>query len=336
MAVEKDQSAWLPQPPPPRPARRDAAIETALRKFDGVEDAAAPEARREPRRSWASTHRPQFAMLVSVMLLVVVGIPAALIGIRNQPSMSDRAPPAAAARNVEVPNLQPAPAPATEAPPSVPAVQPPPVRKHSGADGNAVAEKEAPPEAVPPVVASAPPPSTIQTVVAPPVVAPVVSAPPPPPPAPPPAARAVGGSEQATAHNIIVTGSRIPKPNLSAPNAFESKAAGGEDYSAFLSRLQAAIRANDRRSTIAMIDFPLRVNFAGDARIYGDAQAVERDFDRIFTPKVKRAVLEQRPDRLFVRDQGAMVGNGELWLRENCPSSACSPPRPIGIVAVNP
>jgi hypothetical protein len=56
----------------------------------------------------------------------------------------------------------------------------------------------------------------------------------------------------------------------------------------------------------------------------------------VFTPKVKRAVLAQRPDRLFVRDLGAMVGDGELWFRETCPNAACSPPGPVRIVAVNP
>ena len=92
MAAEKDQSGWLPTPPSPRPARREAAIETALRRFDGGEDAAAP-AREGARRSWASTHRPQLAMAFSAMLLVVVGVPAALIGLRNAPTTSEKAPP---------------------------------------------------------------------------------------------------------------------------------------------------------------------------------------------------------------------------------------------------
>ena len=38
MAVEQDQSSWLPGPPPPRPLAREAAIEAALRKFDGAEE----------------------------------------------------------------------------------------------------------------------------------------------------------------------------------------------------------------------------------------------------------------------------------------------------------
>ena len=138
------------------------------------------------------------------------------------------------------------------------------------------------------------------------------------------------------ADSVAVTGSRIANSKLAAPNAFESKAVGGQDYPAFLSRLQAAVRANNRRSIMAMIDFPLRVNFAGGARQYRDAQSVERDFDRIFTPKVRRAVLSQRADRLFVRDQGAMVGDGELWFRETCRNSSCSALGPVRIVAVNP
>jgi hypothetical protein len=105
---------------------------------------------------------------------------------------------------------------------------------------------------------------------------------------------------------------------------------------AFLSRLQAAVRRNDRDALIALVAFPLRVNFAGGARTYRDAASLGRDFDRVFTPKVKRAVLAQRPDRLFVRDLGAMVGDGELWFRETCPNAACSPPGPVRIVAVNP
>src|SRR3954454_18143488 len=90
MAVEQD---WLPEPPPPRPARRDAAIEAALRRFDGLPEAA-PAASERPRWSWASTHRPQLAVAISALLLMVIFIPAALIGLRNGPAPSERAPSA--------------------------------------------------------------------------------------------------------------------------------------------------------------------------------------------------------------------------------------------------
>ena len=51
MAVEQDQAGLLPEPPPPRPARRDAAIDAALRKFDGVEEPALA-ARERPAPGW--------------------------------------------------------------------------------------------------------------------------------------------------------------------------------------------------------------------------------------------------------------------------------------------
>jgi hypothetical protein len=312
MAVEKDQRGWLPDPPPPRPARRDAAIEAALRKFDGVEDAA-PSAREGPRRSWASTHRPQLALAVSAMLLVVIGVPAALIGIRNESP-----PPVTPERAVVARNVEQAPAPRLGEPPPAPApvLAPEPrpaLRKYRGADREDVLNSLPLAEAAPPVATAAAPP------------------PPPPPPAPAPTRTA----EEEVTQDLMVTGSRIAQPAPEAPSAAKMMSAE-QPYAAFLSRLQAAVRAGDRDALIRLVSFPLRVNFEGGARTYRDAGSLGRDFDRVFTPKVKRAVLAQRPDRLFVRDLGAMVGDGELWFRESCANAACSPPGPVRIVAVNP
>lgn len=143
------------------------------------------------------------------------------------------------------------------------------------------------------------------------------------------------------ADNVIVTGTRIEQPALSAERGFEAKTAGraapiDPAYGAFLSRLQAAVRSNDRPAIIGLIDFPLRVNSVGGARIYRDAQSVERGFDKIFTSKVRSAILRQRADRLFVRDLGATIGNGEIWFDHSCPNAGCSPPGPVRINSVNP
>ena len=61
----------LPQPPPPRPARREASIEAAMRRFDGVPDAAVV---RPPQR-WAGLGRPQVAALASVALVALASVP---------------------------------------------------------------------------------------------------------------------------------------------------------------------------------------------------------------------------------------------------------------------
>jgi hypothetical protein len=107
-------------------------------------------------------------------------------------------------------------------------------------------------------------------------------------------------------------------------------------YRAFLSRLQTAVRDNDRRAIVRLTAFPLRVNSNGSSRLYRNGQAIERDFDLIFTASVRRAILAQKPDQLFVRDQGAMIGSGQLWFDRTCPDDVCSSPGPVRIKAVNP
>jgi hypothetical protein len=137
------------------------------------------------------------------------------------------------------------------------------------------------------------------------------------------------------ADNLVVTGTRIPRTSLQAPSA--AKAVSPERaYGAFLSRLQSVVRSNNHHAVIGLISFPLRVNASGGALTYRDAASVERDFDRIFTPRVKRAIARQRADTLFVRNQGAMIGDGEVWFDFSCPNASCSPRGPVRIRAVNP
>lgn len=333
MAMEKDQSAWLPEPPPPRPARREAAIEAALRKFDGAEETA-PSSRKGPLRAWTSTHRPQVAVLASAMLLVMVGIPAALIGLRNAPAphASQSRPPVVVVHQSErIEPPQPAPAPTAsiaQLPPSSPrSLSAPPLSKYNGTDLGVAAKNEP---------ARSPASPTLQEETAP--AAPMAAAapPPPPPPAPQAGAQTDQFSREARAENIIVTGSRAERTALTSPSTEEAKAVADQGYPAFLSRLQAAVRANNHRSIIGLIGFPLRVNGAGGPRLYRDSASVERNFDRIFTSHVRKAILEQRGDQLFVRDQGAMVGRGEVWFSQTCTNTACSPPGPVRVIAVNP
>jgi hypothetical protein len=333
MAVEQDPSGWLPEPPPPRPARRDAAIEAALRRFDGLPDAAAASSEGPPR-SWASAHRPRLAVAIAAMLLMIVFIPAALIGLRNVPPPSERAPAAAVTHDRYAPAPAPTPAQRTpgdaevaQAPPSNPQLGvTPPLRKDEGEERQIVTNNlpEAPAQADRVVAAPARAPAPANEL--------AEAAPPPPPPPPPPAqsspsAKAAIADAQdvaagAAAQEIVVSGTRMRQP----PTA----------YAAFVPRLQAAVRANDRGALVRLIAFPLRVNRAGGAEFYRNRRSVERDFARIFTPKVRRAILDQAPNALFVRDQGAMIGSGEVWIAQTCPNRACSLAGAVRIIAVNP
>jgi hypothetical protein len=187
------ESVSLPEPPPPRPAARDAAIEAAIRRFDGVEEPAVP-ARPGPR-PWA--RRPEFQLAMAASLALIIGVPAALIGTRGEDGVPSReqAPTAPASRMAE-PARSPAAANLTTNSaveqdlqvPSVPAPQKERVAPIAGAS-------------VAPAV-----PAQREEYAAP-------AAPPPPAPAPPPPALAQKSADTRT-NDVVVTGARIRRPNL--------------------------------------------------------------------------------------------------------------------------
>ena len=155
------------------------------------------------------------------------------------------------------------------------------------------------------------------------VTAPPPSAPPPPPPPPPPATQL---AEESVADSVVVTGSRIERPNIAKQGRAGADAerqamspsplAVIDNYGAFLSQLQAALRSDDRCAVIALVALPLRVNRDGQTLTYRSVREIERDFDRIFTPRVKQSVLNQRPETL--RSRGSrMKGTSRIWFGQS-------------------
>lgn len=321
------ESVSLPEPPSPRPAARDAAVGAALRRYDGLDEAAdtAP-----PAVPW--TRRPQFQLAMAASLVLVVGLPAALIGLRDQGSAPAKvsAPAAPAPRQAGTnPNDT-----------AADAAKPVAGTSEQGPRPPLVASPRQVPAAPPPAVAlnEAPAPAAERD-------EDYAAAPPPPPPPPAPAPEMAQKSAEASAGELVVTGTRIPRPSLTSPSPvtvvsserdqISSVAKRDRGYAAFLERLQAAVGDKDRGAVIRLIRFPLRVNSGGRSQIYPDARSVRRDFDTIFTPRVRQAILAQRADRLFIRDVGAMIGDGEVWFDHVCSDSSCSRPGPVRITAIN-
>ena len=339
MTVEGDEFIAVPDPPPPRPAARQAAIEAALRKFDGVEQApAAPSVPGARSRKWWSTmHRRPAGALVAAALIAVISVPVALIVLRDE--ASNLAPPVR-----EPTAVQPAQDAATGTPPAE-QVQNAPTNEVQVAD-----EAPSPPQPAvqsravdAPVAQSAPAPKEQKEIQGEPAPAIASAAPPrpPPPPAPAPSAppaRATAEqfADAAGEESAVVTGSRIPAPTLekqrssAAERAAESpgSVAAIDAYGAFLSRLQAAFRRNDRGAVIGLVALPLRVRLDDRTVTYRSTEDVRRDFDVIFTPEVRRSVLGQRRDALRTRATGLM-GNGRIWFGPFRGSA-------IGITEVNP
>src|SRR5581483_10447665 len=83
MAGNQDETSWLPSAPPPRPVRRDEAIEAALRKFDGME---LPSVRPVPQTTvpLARKHFQRLTAAVSAVFVAAIGIPLAFLALQHQ------------------------------------------------------------------------------------------------------------------------------------------------------------------------------------------------------------------------------------------------------------
>ena len=79
-------------------------------------------------------------------------------------------------------------------------------------------------------------------------------------------------------------------------------------------RFWEAVKRDDRKGVAATIAYPLRVNLAaGKARRYRNASALLADYDTLFTPRLRESIANAMPRNMFVRDQGIMLGSGEVW-----------------------
>jgi tetratricopeptide (TPR) repeat protein len=75
---DDDIAASLPKPPLPAPARREAAMKEALRRFDGDEARSAGDRRPEgPKLWWSRPSRPYAGALAGAFLVALVGLPLA-------------------------------------------------------------------------------------------------------------------------------------------------------------------------------------------------------------------------------------------------------------------
>jgi len=77
------------------------------------------------------------------------------------------------------------------------------------------------------------------------------------------------------------------------------------------------LAADDKAAVAVMVNYPLTVHASrGVSRTYRDAAALGASYARVFTPEVKAAVAAAAADNLFARDQGVMIGQGEIWMNE--------------------
>ena len=87
----------------------------------------------------------------------------------------------------------------------------------------------------------------------------------------------------------------------------------------FLAQLQAGMQSNNKEEIAEMISYPLLVLVSGKRTHIQKKQAFLTNYGLIFTDPVREAILHQTAQCLFGNSSGAMVGNGEVWFREQAP-----------------
>ena len=87
--------------------------------------------------------------------------------------------------------------------------------------------------------------------------------------------------------------------------------------------LQRAVDTHDATAVAALVNYPIRVPATGRTMIIRSKADFVAKYDSIMIPEIADAIKAQRYEDLFVRDQGAMVGSGQVWFAGVCLDKDC-------------
>lgn len=92
-------------------------------------------------------------------------------------------------------------------------------------------------------------------------------------------------------------------------------------YEKVFDAFKTAVVAGDRPAVVEEVRFPL--NISGGKKITGPGE-FQRNYEKIITPAVVKAVSAQEFGNVFVNQQGVMIGDGQVWLNGQCLDKACT------------
>ncbi len=90
--------------------------------------------------------------------------------------------------------------------------------------------------------------------------------------------------------------------------------------------LQQAVAKHDAAAVAALVHYPIRVKLHGKPTYLDTPKSFVKNYDHIITPDIAAVIQNQKYEDLFVNYQGAMFGNGEVWITGFCIDDACKPP----------
>ncbi|WP_164162242.1 hypothetical protein [Stenotrophomonas maltophilia] len=92
-------------------------------------------------------------------------------------------------------------------------------------------------------------------------------------------------------------------------------------YEKVFNAFKTAVVGGDRAAVVEEVRFPL--NISGGKKITGPGE-FQRNYEKIITPAVVKAVSGQDFGKVFVNQQGVMIGDGQVWLNGQCLDQACA------------
>jgi hypothetical protein len=91
-----------------------------------------------------------------------------------------------------------------------------------------------------------------------------------------------------------------------------------------LTDLQQSVASHNAAGVAALVHYPIKVNPGKRPFVVKSPKAFVADYDRIITQDISEAILKQKYDALFVNSQGAMLGEGEVWITNFCLDKGCT------------
>lgn len=111
--------------------------------------------------------------------------------------------------------------------------------------------------------------------------------------------------------------------NKTTNQAIDDALGNHAQYETAIKALQQGVKDKDAKAVAALVSYPISVKISGkDTEIKSEKDFVTH-YDAIFTPKIAKAVEDQKYEDLFVNYQGIMFGDGQVWINGICKDSAC-------------
>jgi hypothetical protein len=138
---------------------------------------------------------------------------------------------------------------------------------------------------------------------------------------------AVAAPQAAAEHAKDAAAAPADAPTPAEPAADDARArietllGDAAQYEKVFNAFKTAVVAGDRPAVVEEVRFPL--NISGGKKITGPGE-FQRNYEKIITPAVVKAVSAQEFGKVFVNQQGVMIGDGQAWLNGQCLDKACT------------